>query len=463
MSSSISGKLPPGPPSAGFLGLDFVTKFKSDPLTTAMNLKREWGDFICIKVGPLHWFMLSHPDQVKEVFVTRHREFGKTDRFKQVISSVDGNGLVVSEGDFWLKQRRTIQPIFHHDRLSTYTSVITQKTHDALNTWKPGQKLDIASEMTQLTLRAISKILFGLDVNEEAHALGDAVTTISQVLLKEFSDIFYLPDWLPIPSKSQKRKATETIDSFIQRAIHAHQSPNSGSASDGDSNHGGNDLLAMLLCAKDPEGDDQLMSLQQVRNEAITLFNAGHDSTAAALSWTWYLLMKNPDVYERVIAEVDSALAGETPTFKSLSSLKLTKAVVKEALRLYPPAWVIPRKALSDTEISGYRIPKDSILNFFCYVTQRDERFFPDPDSFRPERFLPENEHSLNQFAFYPFGYGPRGCIGKDLALMEMELVVAIVSQKVKFQLASANEEVKPNPLVSLEPLGGINAIVVAR
>ncbi len=461
MSDSTSTKLAPGPTSSGMLGLDFPNQFKRDPLETAMKLKQEWGDFICIKIGPVHWYLLNHPDQVKEVFVTRHREFGKTDRFKQVISSVDGNGLVVSEGDFWLKQRRTIQPIFHHDRLNTYTSVIVAKTHEALTSFRPGQNVDMSEEMTKLTLRAISKILFGLDVNEEAQQLGDAVTVLSQVMLKEFSDILYLPDWLPLPSKNQKRKATRTIDSFIYKAISAHQTSDSGGTFDGTA--AGSDLLAMLLCAKDPEGDDQLMSTQQVRNEAITLFNAGHDSTAAALSWTWYLLMKHPDVYEKVIAEVDAVLGSEPATFKSLPSLKMTKAVIKEALRLYPPAWVIPRKALDDTEIAGYRIPKGSILNFFCYVIQRDERFFEQPDSFRPERFLPENEQALNPFAFFPFGYGPRGCIGKDLALMEMELIVATISQKVKFRLRTPHEEIKPNPLVSLEPLGGVDAVVVAR
>lgn len=461
MSDSVSTKLPPGPTSSGMLGLDFPNRFKKDPLGTAMQLRRDWGDFVCIKIGPLNWYLLNHPDQVKEVFVTRHREFGKTDRFKQVISSVDGNGLVVSEGDFWLKQRRTIQPIFHHDRLNTYTSVIVEKTQDAIASWRPGQHVDMSQEMTKLTLRVISKILFGLDVKEEAQELGDAVTILSKVLLKEFSDIVYLPDWLPLPSKSQKRKATQTIDSFIYKAIRAHQNQEDGGAPDGTPN--GSDLLAMLLCAKDPEGDDQLMSIQQVRNEAITLFNAGHDSTAAALSWTWYLLMKHPSVYEKVMAEVDSVLGGEPPTFKSLHSLKMTKAVIKEALRLYPPAWVIPRKALDDTEIGGYRIPKGSILNFFCYVIQRDERFYEQPESFLPERFLPENEQKLNPFAFFPFGYGPRGCIGKDLALMEMELIVAAVSQKLKFRLKLPHEEIKPNPLVSLEPLGGVDAIVVAR
>lgn len=447
-------KLPPGPIPSGFLGLDFPKLFKVDPLGTAIKLKREWGDIICVTVGPVRWYMLSHPDQVKEVFVTRHREFGKTDRFKQVISSVDGNGLVVSEGDFWLKQRRTIQPMFHHDRLNKYTEVIVEKTKAMIGAFTPDQKIDIASEMTQLTLRAIAKILFGTDVKEEAKTLGDAVTTISQVLLRELSDPLFLPDWLPLESKVQKKKATATIDAFIHKAIEVHRSPSAGATT-------ANDLLAMLMCARDPEGDDQPMSAEQVRNEAITMFNAGHDSTAAAVSWAWYLLMRHPEIYEEVLQEVDSLLGATPVTFSSLASLKLVKAVAKEALRLYPPAWVIPRKALVDTEIAGYSVPRGSLLNLFPYVIQRDERFFDEPDSFRPKRFLEENE-SMHQFAFFPFGYGPRGCIGKELALMEMETIVATVCQRVKFQLDSP-EEIKPNPLISLEPLGGVSALVKFR
>lgn len=430
------------------MGIDFVGKFKRDPLGTAEWLAREFGDFSHLKLGPYDWYTLIHPDQVKDILVTRNKIFGKTDRFKSVLGSVDGKGLVLSEGELWLKQRRIIQPLFHHERLEHYARIMTEAAANACLKWSDGTGLDFADEMTHITLTIIARVLFGVNIESQAKELGDAVSLLSHVLYNEFSDFFQMPDWLPLPSKTAKRKAVQTIDNFINRAL--------------ESNAAGEDnMTARLLAAVDHEGDGTGMSRTQARDEAITMFNAGHDTSAAALAWAFYLLARHKDVYDEFLTQVD-ALPSDAPTIKDLEKAPLALWITKEALRLYPPAWTIPRQVIEDVELCGYELKTGALVNFFPWVTQRDERFWENANSFVPSRFAPVNEHKLNPFAFFPFGAGPRSCIGREFAMMEMQLILITVSRRFRVRLVSS-EEILPNPLLSLEPKGGVPVTLEAR
>jgi cytochrome P450 len=433
--------IPPGPTSHVF-GLDYLNRFKNEPLGTACALRDEFGDIVLLKFGPEEWLMCNHPDAVKEIFVTNWRHYGKTDRFKQLISSVDGQGLVVSEGDLWRKQRRIIQPSFNQERLvKEYAKQIVNETSQHIAQWKTGTIIDLHEEMTSITLKLAARIFFDVDASSEVKELAEAVYTISKVLFQEFSDAFPLPDWIPIPSKIEKRNAIKTLDKFIYGVIEKHKiNPDSHT------------IVSMLLNAKDVEGDGLGMSEKQVRDEAITMFNAGHDTTAAALSWTWYLLLTHPEIYKSLLQEVDTACGGSQPDASSLHLIPLAAQCNKEAMRLYPPVWMIPRQADQDMELFGYSIKKGSMMNVSPFVIQRDARFFENPNEFIPSRFSAENEKSIYPHSFFPFGAGPRSCIGKEFALMEMPLVMVVISQQFEFELEPDSKNIGMKPIVSLEP-----------
>ncbi|MBX9667325.1 MAG: cytochrome P450 [Candidatus Obscuribacterales bacterium] len=429
---------PPGP-EGGILGLQFVNSFKEDALGTAMRLKQEFGDIVYVKAANTHWFMFNHPDQVKDILLTRAKMFGKTDIFKRVLSRVDGNGLVVSEGEFWLRQRRIINPAFSHLSIDIYEKTMREETERYISEWESGMTLDLAEEMTKLTLTIAARVFFSADVRDNAQELGDAVTVISQAMLHEFYEIIPVPEWIPLPSKIAKKNAIARLDKLIADSISSHRSNPPARP----------DVLSMLLQARDTKGDQELMPEKQIRDEAMTMFNAGHDSTAAALSWAWYLLLKNPDEYNRFL--------------RSQERKALALQVSKEALRLYPPAWTLPRQALADTEIGGYSVPEGSLLNFFPYVMHRDERFFESPEEFKPQRFAPGYEEELHPFTYFPFGAGPRACIGKEMALTEMSVLLSLITDKFKFELAPGQDNIAPVPLVSLEQKKGVKAIVHRR
>mgnify|MGYP003387103205 CR=1 FL=1 len=366
---------PPGPKAHLPLGLEFANKFKTDPLGTAKEM-RTFGDISHIRLGPWEWYHLNSPELIKDAFVTESTIFGKTDRFKKILGktdrfkkilgTVDGNGLVLSEGEFWLRQRRIIQPSFRHEKLADYATIMIAKADAIVDKWSDGSKLDLSDEMTSLTLSIISKILFGIDVGDEAKRLGDAVTTISNCLYREFSDIILFPEWIPLPSKIEKHQAVAVLDELISKAI-----------SQSEAHPDAATMIASILAAVDSEGDGTGMTKLQARDEAITMFNAGHDSTASALSWSWYLLARHNAIYDAFLAEVDAltlTLNGAAPTLHDLAKVPLAAQIVKETLRLYPPAWTLPRQAKEEAELGGYVIPEGGLVNIFPYVIQRDAK-----------------------------------------------------------------------------------------
>jgi cytochrome P450 len=444
----------PAGPKDFFFGATLARRFRNEPLEFITDIGRTYGDMAYFRLGPIRAYVLNHPQLIRDLLVTKNKSFRKPLWMTRGLAKIDGNGLVLSEGEFWLRQRRLVQPAFNTKRFDGYAQVTVDCTRRMLDRWSGGASLNIADEMTRLTLAIIAKTLFDVELADRAADLGDAVRVISETFVREAGNPFQPPDWLPLPGKRRKRRAINTLDEMIRGIIRQRRSSRE--------DHG--DLLSMLLLAVDEEGDGRGMTDEQARDEAITLFNAGHDSTAAALAWIWYLVAKHPWVEARLVEEIDTVLAGRTPGYGEVARLPYSEMVIKESLRLYPPTWAMfPREALADVELGGYTIPRKSWIYAFPWVTHRDPRFFDDPEAFDPERFAPGRVDKIPQYAYFPFGGGPRVCIGNTFATMEMILIMTCVLQKFRLKLAADQEDVEPEPLIAIRPKGGLRVSLIRR
>jgi cytochrome P450 len=312
----------------------------------------------------------------------------------------------------------------------------------------------MAGVMTHLTLTIIARTLFDVDVADQAKKLGDAVAVLGAVLKGDFSSFFLLPDWLPLPSKRRRRRALRTLDEFVWKTIRERRAAGVDKG----------DLLSMLLLAQDEEGDGGGMTDQQVRDEALTLFNAGHDSTAAALAWVWYCIATHPEVEAKLLAEVDAVLGDRTAGYEDVQRLPYVEMVVKETLRLYPATVALfTRESVEEVEVGGYRVPKGAWVYLFPWMTQRDPRFFDNPETFDPDRFAPGRAERIPQYAYFPFGGGPHVCIGNTFASMEMVLIVATMLQRYRLALAPGQGAVVPEVHVAIRPRGGLRMKALRR
>lgn len=443
---------PPGPTDAAF-GMTLANRFRETPLEFMMDMVKTYGDMVYMRFGPYHAFGLTNPELVKELLVTKNRHFRKMDRMKQVMSRLDGNGLILSEGDFWLRQRRLVQPVFEQQKLLNYGKIMVDQACKTADSWVCDKEFDIFQEMTALTLRIICRLFFSVDAENEAVRIGDAVSEISAIMVKDMSSPFLLPDWLPLPEKARFRECVHVLDDFITNIIKERKATGENKG----------DLLSMLLMAVDTESDGTGMTERQARDEAMTLFLAGHDSTAAALAWTWHLLARHQDVQTKVADEIATVFGTAQPGPDGARKLVFTAATIKEALRLYPPVWLIPRQAAEDTEIGGYKIPQGSFVYAWTYALHRSSSYWEKPEEFRPERFLPEHEHSVVPHSYIPFGEGPRGCIGNHFAMLESILIVAVLLQRYTLIPADSSAGITALPMVSLEPEGGVRVKIGKR
>jgi cytochrome P450 len=412
---------------------------------------REFGDVVRSRFLYVHAYFLYNPDDIEALLTTNAKSFRKAQSLRSpFFHRLVGNGLVTSEGDFWRRQRRLAQPAFHRQRISSYGDVMVNYGQRTINTWQAGQERDISRDMNRLTLEVVVKTLFNSDVSNDADHVGQTLSEIVRPFASQATLKWILDNRLPTPGHRRYFNAVAEIDRIVFRIIAERRASKSDQG----------DLLSMLLQAQDEDGSQ--MTDSQLRDEVMTLFLAGHETTALALSWTWYLLATHPEAEKKFHRELDEVLQGRTPTVGDLQKLTYTDMIVKETLRLYPPAYAVGREALEDTEIGGFRVPKKSQIFAFQWVTHRDERYFVNPDTFEPERWTPERAEQIPKYAYFPFGGGPRQCIGNYFAMMEIVLLLATIGQRFKFSL-QPDHKVEVLPVLSLRPKNGIKVVVNER
>jgi cytochrome P450 len=440
---------PPGP--AQVIPLSGLFAYRRGPLPFFQSLAERYGDISYFRLGPQQAFFFNHPDYIKDILVTSHQNFMKglaLQRSKRLL----GEGLLTSEGDFHRRQRRLSQPAFHRLRIASYAEVMTAHASQTGRTWKDNETLDISEEMMRLTLGIVGKTLFDADVKSDAQEVGEAMA-VAMGLFNTLTLPFYeLLQKLPLPQFRRFDDAKRRLDAIIFRLIEERRC----------SGQDRGDLLSMLLLAQDTEDDGGQMTDAQLRDELMTIFLAGHETTSNALTWTWYLLSQNAEVESKLHEEIDEVLQGRPPAFEDVARLKYTEMVLAESMRLYPPAWALGRMALNDFEIGGFVVPKKSLVLMSQYVMHRDPRYFTDPLRFDPDRWSPQARETRPQFSYFPFGGGPRRCIGEGFAWMEGILLLATLAQHWQMRLAP-NHPVEIKPVMTLRPKHGMRMIVTRR
>ncbi len=434
---------PPAIPGSFFLG-NFA-EVTADKLGSITRYSRTQGDLFALRLGPLKVVVVNQPSLIEEVLVTRAKSFTKG-WTEQLIRPAAGNGILLSENDFWKRQRRMVQPPFHRQRLAGYGDIMVRIADEVSAAWKSGEVRDVYPDTTRIGLSVAAKTLFDVDALGEADGLGLALNDVMQAVLARINSRFLLPDFIPTPNMRRLKSAVKRLDKLLYRAI-AERRANPTDKED---------LLSLLLAARD-EDDGQAMSDRQLRDEAMTLFLAGFETTAINLSWVLHLLSRHPEAQARLRAEVSEVVGARKPAAGDLPRLKYVEAVINEALRLYPPAWAMDRFPVEELELGGFRIRKGVDLWMLPWVMHRDPRFWPEPEKFDPDRWLGVEAKQRPKFAYFPFGGGPRVCIGNAFAMMESVLVVSTLAQRFSFSTPEKDaSEPLPDPGFTLRPQPGV-------
>jgi cytochrome P450 len=445
--------LPPGPPPrpGGILPtLRYYLNFARGPFRFIQQRFDRYGDIYCARNPDGALYVLRHPEHFREVLLTRADDFSKQHTAFESLTRVLGDALLTSDGETWKRQRRLVQPAFTRKQMGAYADMMVTETVAMCDQWRPGTKMDMGREMVNLTLRIVCRTLFSYRIDGQTDKVARAMRTLND----STASLNLLPEWLPTPKRSRINRAIALLDDIIYGIIEQRQNAGSDEAHD--------DLLQRLLTAVDSENPGSRLSPEEIRNQLMTLFLAGHETTSHALTWTWYLLARNPEVEAKLHQELDEVLAGRTPGYEDLANLPYTEQVIKEAMRLYPPAYVLARRARRDTEVAGYEVPEGSELVLWLYMTHHDERWFPEPEAFKPERFDPDAKTDIPRLAWMPFGGGPRTCIGAEFAMVEARLILAILAQRFRPRLVS-NEPVEPGPAITLTPKSRVRMRLEAR
>ena len=431
-----------GAPKAHFL-LGHLPELSRDHLGFVLDTARRYGDFVPLKFGRRTAVLLSNPRDVEDVLVTRQRNFTKG-YFYRILGPLLGNGLLTSEGDFWLRQRRLAQPAFHRQRINSYAETMVRFTQELLASWRAGQVRDVHDDMMQLTLRIVGQTLFDADILANAPEVGHALPTALHELNQQMSGPeFVLPSGIPTPSRVRLRRAVARLDPLVLGIIAQRRA----------SGEDRGDLLSALLRAQDEDGSR--MTDTQLRDEAMTIILAGHETTALALSWTWYLLSEHPAIRSRLAEELASVLDGRPPSLADVPRLPYAEAVLLETMRLYPPIYGIGRESIADMELGGHHLPAGTNVYMLAWVIQRDQRYFERPDDFVPERWLDGLAKRLPRFAYFPFGGGPRLCIGQPFAMLEAILLLSTIAQSWHLTLQPGHP-VELHPALTLRPKHGL-------
>ncbi len=423
-------------------------QFRRDPL--GLMLQSACSDVALIQFLPgVYSYIVSHPDLIHDILVKRASSFDKPAALKQVMGAFFGNGLFLADNALHRQQRPLIQPAFHHQRIATYADLMVRHTQKQLDSWQPNTTRQIDSDMRALTLDIIVSSMFSADVTAATQSIAVAMHDLSETSREQgFNPLKAMfPDWLPTPFNRRKLRGVRVLDAIIRQIIDSHPGTDTG------------DLLSLLLLAQDESG--QPMSRDQVRDEVFTIFIAGHETTSNLLAWVWVLLAQHPQVEAHLHSELDAVLAGRAPTFADLGNLSYTASIISEALRLYPPVWVILRQVVVNSiEIGGHTLKRGTQLLLSPYAVHHDSRWYDSPHSFQPERFTPEFEKSLPRFAYFPFGGGARVCIGNGFALLEAQLILATIAQRYRLRL---DQPVKPLVGVTLAVPNGLSMRLASR
>jgi cytochrome P450 len=439
----IGKRIPPGPKGLPIVGAAF--DLRDDPLNSMRRMAREYGGVVRFEVMKRERILLNDPELIHEVLVMQHSKFHKSELTRRITARMLGQGLLISEGDFWRRQRRLVQPAFHRGRVNDYAAAMRELAEAHIRDWRDGDRRNMSEEMMALTLGIAVRTLFGSELPVEAADVGRAMTFLMRYSLRRQRSPLRIPETWPTPKNRRANRELAFVDSLVYRIISERQASGNG-------HH--NDLLALLMGAMDEDGSQ--MTRQQLHDEAMTLFIAGHETTAQMLSWTWYALSENHAAEDRLCQELRSALDGRPLSPADLGQLPYLRAVMNEVLRLFPPAYIMARETIEPVELGGYEFAPGTTILFSQWVTHRDPRWFEDPDAFRPERWLDGLEDRLPRGAYFPFGAGPRRCLGEGFALLEAATVIATIARRFSFRLLPGHPVI-PEPLVTLRQRSGIH------
>ena len=446
---AVAARKAPEIPSINITSLfRMMPKFRRDALGTFSEIAR-LGDVVKFS-GLWASYLLTAPAHIEHVLQTNSRNYNKGRVYKELIPST-GEGLFVTDGDVWRRQRRLAQPAFHKDRIAEFARIMTEYTEAMLERWGEKKEVEVGAEMLQLTLGIVGKALFSRDLSYGADAVNNAFDVIRDHTMRRLTSFFKLPPSLPFPRNIRFRKAVAEADKLFYDVIEHRRNETA--------EH--DDLLAMMIAAHDDE-TDTAMSDKELRDQALTIIGAGYETTTQALVWTWYLLSQHPEIEKRLHEELANVLDGRTPTFDDVPKLQYTLMVFQEAMRLYPPAWMLARTAIEDDRIGGHKIPAKSEVLLLTAYTQRHPKYWPNPNEFDPENFSPDNIAARPRYAYFPFGGGPRQCIGNNFAQMEAQLIIATIAQRYRLRLVDG-QTVEPEPSVTLRPRKGIRMLLEKR
>jgi cytochrome P450 len=451
---------PPGLPVIGH-GLDFVRS----PFEFVNDVTNNYGDVSRVELPGMTVYLLSHPEYFRQVLVTDIGGFAKTEDYRRAF----GNGLLSAEGSQWSRQREILQPLFHRNRIGGYSDYMVKATQRRLSTWKPGETRDVESEMQDLTIEILFATLFGRELPPgEGEELRDA----SDNLNKWFTPTsWFLPRWIPTPARREFSDSAGRLRTEVRRLLAEYETESSrrpdvvtfdGNSSQDTDRPQNETLLSKLQDARDATEKESL-STEEIEDQLLTMIFAGYETTAAALAFAWYSLATNPGIREAFHNELNTVLNGEPPTAADISDLDLTNRIVTETLRLYPPIHTIPRQTTRDVEIDGYRLPADEQVHLSVISVHRDERFYDQPLSFRPNRWTPDFEEELAEYAFIPFGGGRRTCIGREFARLEAVLALATIGQQFRLDWAGKDTDINITPEITTTTKNGLPMVLRKR
>lgn len=433
----------PGP--KGSLLRGNLREIRDDILAFLTRCSREYGDVCGFRIAWIRCCQIGDPTLIEQVLVRENDKVRKPFDIR-AMKAVVGNGLLTNEGESWRHQRRLIQPAFHHDRVRKYAGIMVRRAEQMARRWEDGQGRDFHADMMELTLQIVAEALFGFDVSSQAQAIAEALGAYMDWFEDMIAGGLPLPLWVPTPRNRRLRRQIEDMQALVDDLLRARRAKGAE----------GDDLLSWMMRAVDEDGTG--MNDPQLRDEVVTLLMAGHETTAIALSWTIYLLGRNPDVEGKLVAELSSVLEGRAPNAEDFSRLDYTRQVIEESLRLYPPAWAIAREVVQPFELGGHTMARGTQIFMSQWVTQRDPRFFADPERFIPERWASEHQRNIPKYAHFPFGGGPRYCVGSTFAIMEAAMLLTVFLQRFHFEI-DENHPIELQPAVTLRPRYGVRVV----